>query len=188
MTSEEVKLINSELAKIWESLDVTRQGIFQTICDELGLPIFKEFSVDFYNSKSWLSEKAYAVLTDRLLADVAADVADIIATIDNYSIGGASEKTKQLLADFRKNVTMVRLETTWNYRESIPKTYWIELNALFAMLPMLQNDLQACRLNANMKGNVQLSGIIDWILYNVNRDFELIKKYRDKTKIGYVEQ
>lgn len=188
MTEQDVKKINDELHGIWESLTLTQQGVLRTVFEGFGFPIYNDFRVDFYNSKGRLSEKAFAYLADRLLASVAADFADIIATIDNYSIGGCADKTKALLADFRQKLTLLRLETTWQYQKTIPQTYWMELDQLFAMFQTLQAELEQYRIYDFAKGSVMLCGLIDWILYNAGRAFEMIKKYKDKTIIGYGEQ
>lgn len=188
MTEQDVIKINNELHGIWDSLTITQQGVLRSVFDGFGFPIFKDFRVDFYNADGKLTEKAFSVLTDRLLASVAADIADIIATIDNYSIGGCADKTKALLADFRQKLTLLRLETTWQYHNEIPQTYWMELNQLFIMYQSLQTDLEQYRIYDFAKGSVMLCGLIDWILYNAGRAFEMINKYKDKTIKGYGEQ
>lgn len=174
------------MSDIWDTLTPTQQGVIKTVFEVAGIPISGN-SVDWNLPKAKLSEKAFSVATDRVLSSVAADCADIIATIDNYSIGGNADKTKQLLSDFRQKVTMLRIETTWNYNGNIPATYWMELNALFSLLPQLSNDLGACRIYDFAKDGTLLCGLIDWTLFNVSKAFELIKKYKDKIIIGYGE-
>lgn len=188
MTEQDVRRINNELQGIWDSLTITQQGVLRSVFDGFGFPIFNDFRVDFYNAKGKLTEKAFSVLTDRLLASVAADIADIIATIDNFSIGGCADKTKALLADFRQKLTLLRLETTWQYNKTIPNTYWMELSQLFVSFHGLQSDLEQYRIYDFAKGSVMLCGLIDWILYNAGRAFEMIKKYKDNTIIGYGDQ
>lgn len=167
------------MSDIWDTLTPTQQGVILTVFEVAGIPISGK-SVDWNLPKAKLSEKAFSVAADRVLSAVAADCADIIATIDNYSIGGNAVKTKQLLADFRQKVTLLRLETTWNYKGNIPATYWMELNELFALLPRLTEDLTTCRIYDFAKDGTILCGLIDWILFNISNAFELINKYRDK--------
>ena len=130
--------LNTALTHLWQNIDETGRGWLQHICNLLELPVMGSFEKPIFDiSEIDLQQKNYTIsVTDyvKVARTQISAILELTAWFKDFYNKEVEERPDFKLEVFEKvdkvrnNAATILLETTMDYKNGIPQTYWNELS------------------------------------------------------------